>query len=171
MRGAQKRRKMALKSYCFIWSLFSTNFRGALFWKHHESELYATTRIMHHNNEHPSSPKFTTPLESARNSIKSPIFSKSFATFVIATQRTLGLMEKGTRTNLIFMCPYTRQNQSWQILSQRLFSYTNQLFLYMKYVSSTSFFAFPCKLLPKSKQHKWSGETKFVEFLLQILMN
>jgi len=110
---------------------------------------------MHHNNEHPQSPKLTTPLEFARNSIKFPIFSKSFATFVIITQQNLGLMEKGTRAKLTFLCPYTKHNQNWQILSQRLSSYTNQLFLYMKYDSSTPFFVFPCKLLPKSKQHKW----------------
>lgn len=67
---------------------------------------------MHHNNEHPQSPKLTTPLEFARNSIKFPIFSKSFATFVIITQQNLGLMEKGTRAKLTFLCPYTKHNQN-----------------------------------------------------------
>lgn len=103
----------------------------------------------------PAISKAHNPLEFAKNSIKSPIFSKNFATFVVTTQWNLGLMEKGTRAKLILLCPYIRHNQSWQIFSQRLSSYTNQLFLYMKYVSSTALFAFPCKLLPKSKQHKW----------------
>jgi hypothetical protein len=109
-------------------------------------------------------------LEFARNSIKSPIFSKSFATFVIATQQNLGLMEKGTRTKLIHMCPYTKHNQSWQILSQRLSSYTNQLFLYMKYDYSTLLFVL-INFCPNPSNISGDGETKFVEFLLQILMN
>jgi hypothetical protein len=43
-------------------------------------------------------------LESTRISIKSPIFSKNFATFVIAIQLNMGLMEKRTRARLIFTC-------------------------------------------------------------------
>jgi hypothetical protein len=142
-----------------------------LFWKHHANEIYATTRIMHHNNEHPLSPKLTThwSLQNIQSNLLSSLRALPLLSWLL--NEILDWWKKGQERSLssyVLTLGTTKVDKSFH--KYCLHTQINSFYIWSMFLLPLSLL-FLVNFCPNPSNISGDGETKFVEFLLQILMN